>query len=114
MWLDGELGYRQLRSRGHVPPAVAGTAAPALASEAHGAQPVLSVGGEVTTPATFTAAALAKLPQTTGTLTVGNRPVKVTGVLLETLVTDAGPGLSGPGEHQERAAACDGDRPRRR
>jgi hypothetical protein len=70
---------------------LAGTAAPALASEAHGAQPVLSVGGEVTTPATFTAAALAKLPQTTGTLTVGNRQVKVTGVLLETLVTDAGP-----------------------
>jgi hypothetical protein len=70
---------------------LAGTAAPALASEAHGAQPVLSVGGEVTTPATFTAAALAKLPQTTGTLTVGSRQVKVTGVLLETLVTDAEP-----------------------
>jgi hypothetical protein len=70
---------------------LAGTAAPALASEAHGAPPALSVGGEVTTPATFTAAALAKLPQTTDTLTVGNRQVKVTGVLLETLVTDAGP-----------------------
>ena len=70
---------------------LAGTAVPAFASEAHGARPVLSVGGEVTTPAAYTAAALAKLPQTTATVTVGSRHVTVTGVLLETLVTDAVP-----------------------
>jgi hypothetical protein len=56
-----------------------------------GARPVLSVGGEVTTPAAYTAAQLAALPQTTATVTVGGRPVTGTGVLLETLVTNAGP-----------------------
>ena len=85
---------------------LASMSVPAFASEAHGARPVLSVGGEVTTPAAYTAAALAKLPQTTATVTVGSRHVTVTGVLLETLVTDAGAGLPGqPAEHEERAAA---------
>ena len=70
---------------------LASMSVPAFASEAHGAGPVLSVGGEVTTPTAYTAAALAKLPQTTATVTVGSRHVTVTGVLLETLVTDAGP-----------------------
>jgi hypothetical protein len=70
---------------------LAGTAAPALASEAHSAKPVLSVGGEVTTPASYTAAQLAKLPQTTSTLNLGFGQVTVSGVLLETLVTDAVP-----------------------
>ena len=56
-----------------------------------GARPVLSVGGEVTTPAAYTAAQLAALPQTTATVTVGGRHVTDTGVLLETLVTNAGP-----------------------
>jgi hypothetical protein len=70
---------------------LASTSVPALASEADGAWPVLSVGGEVTSPATYTATELGSLPQTTATLTVGDRQVKVTGVLLETLVTDAGP-----------------------
>ena len=37
------------------------------------------------------AAHLAALPQTTATVTVGGRHVTDTGVLLETLVTDAGP-----------------------
>jgi hypothetical protein len=56
-----------------------------------GARPVLSVGGEVSTPAAYTAAQLAALPQTTATVTVGGRHVTDTGVLLETLVTNAGP-----------------------
>ena len=56
-----------------------------------GSRPVLSVGGEVTTPAAYTAAQLAALPQTTATVTVGGRHVTDTGVLLETLVTNAGP-----------------------
>ena len=70
---------------------LAGPAAPALASDAHATQPVLSVGGEVTTPAAYTAAQLAALPQTTSTVNLGFRQVTVTGVLLETLVTDAVP-----------------------
>jgi hypothetical protein len=56
-----------------------------------GARPVLSVGGEVTAPAAYTAAQLAALPQTTAMVTVGGRHVTDTGVLLETLVTNAGP-----------------------
>jgi hypothetical protein len=56
-----------------------------------GAGPVLSVGGEVTTPAAYTAAQPAALPQTTATVTVGGRHVTDTGVLLETLVTNSGP-----------------------
>ncbi len=70
-----------------------GTAVPAFASEATpAAKPVLSVGGEVTTPASYTAAQLAQLPQTTATVSVGFfGKVKVTGVSLETLVTDAVP-----------------------
>ena len=62
---------------------------PAYASA--GSRPVLSVGGEVTTAASYTAAQLAALPQTTATVTVGGRHVTDTGVLLETLVTNAGP-----------------------
>jgi hypothetical protein len=68
-----------------------GMSGPALASGANGLGPVLSVGGEVTSPATYTAAQLAKLPQTTATVTVGFGHVTDTGVLLETLVSDAGP-----------------------
>jgi hypothetical protein len=52
---------------------------------------VLSVGGEVTTPAAYTAAQLAALPQSTVTVKEGGRQVTDTGVLLETLVTDAAP-----------------------
>ncbi len=69
--------------------AMAGAAVPALASA--GPRPVLTVGGEVTSPATYTLAQLAAQPQTTATVTVGGRQVTDTGVLLETLVTDAGP-----------------------
>ena len=61
------------------------------ANASAGSRPVLSVGGEVTTPAAYTAAQLAALPQTTATVTVGGRHVTDTGVLLETLVTNAGP-----------------------
>ena len=69
---------------------VAGLAGgPAYASA--GTRPVLSVGGEVTTAASYTVAQLAALPQTTATVKVGGRQVTDTGVLLETLVTDAGP-----------------------
>jgi len=73
---------------------VASTGAAAAPVEAGGGQPagpVLQVGGEVSSPAAYTAAQLAALPQTTVTLTVGGRPVTDTGVLLETLVTDAAP-----------------------
>jgi hypothetical protein len=66
---------------------LAGFSAPAYAS----ARPVLSVGGEVTTPASYTAAQLAALPQATVTVKEGGRQVTDTGVLLETLVTAAAP-----------------------
>jgi hypothetical protein len=68
-----------------------GTSVPAFASEATPARTVLSVGGEVTSPTAYTAAQLAKLPQTTATVGLGFFKVKVTGVSLETLVTNAGP-----------------------
>ena len=42
-------------------------------------------------PAAYTISELAALPQTTATVTVGGRQFTDTGVLLETLVTDAGP-----------------------
>jgi hypothetical protein len=45
----------------------------------------------VTTAASYRVAQLATLPQTTATVKVGGRQVTDTGVLLETLVTDAGP-----------------------
>jgi hypothetical protein len=65
---------------------------PAFATTANGVnRPVLSVKGEVTSPAAYTISELAALPQTTATVTVGGRQVTDTGVLLETLVTDAGP-----------------------
>lgn len=69
--------------------ALAGMSVPALASA--GPRPVLAVGGEVTSPATYTLAQLAAQPQTTATVTVGGRHFTDTGVLLESLVTDAGP-----------------------
>jgi hypothetical protein len=53
---------------------VAGLAGgPAYASA--GSRPVLSVGGEVTTAASYTVAQLAALPQTTVTVKVGGRQV---------------------------------------
>jgi hypothetical protein len=45
----------------------------------------------VTTAASYTAAQLAALPQTTATVKVGGKQVTDTGVLPETLVTNAGP-----------------------
>jgi hypothetical protein len=69
--------------------ALAGAAVPALASP--GARPVLFVGGEVSSPTTYTLAQLAAQPQTTATVTVGGRQFTDTGVLLETLAMDAGP-----------------------
>jgi hypothetical protein len=56
-----------------------------------GSRPVLSVGGEVTTPAAYTAAQFAALPQSTVTAKEGGRLITDTGVLLETLVSDAAP-----------------------
>jgi hypothetical protein len=71
---------------------LAGMSVPAFASGGvNGPRSVLSVGGEVTSPTSYTAAQLAKLPQTTATVTVGLSHLTVTGVLLETLVSDAGP-----------------------
>ncbi len=45
----------------------------------------------MTSPSTYTISQLAALPQTTASVTVGGRQFTDTGVLLETLVTDAGP-----------------------
>ncbi len=53
--------------------------------------PTVSVGGEVQFPTSYTPALLAALPQTTATVTVAGRQYTDTGVLLETLVSDAGP-----------------------
>ena len=58
---------------------------------------MLSVGGEVTAAASYTVAQLAALPQATATVKVGGKQVTDTGVLLETLVTDAGPAWPSPG-----------------
>jgi hypothetical protein len=68
---------------------LAGLPGAALASQ--WSRPVLSVGGEVTSPAAYTIGQLAALPQTTVTVTEFHRQVTDTGVLLETLVSDAGP-----------------------
>jgi hypothetical protein len=65
-----------------------GSAVPASAA---GPRPVLAVNGEVTSPLAYTAAQLAALPQTTVTVTAGRRTVTDSGVLLETLVSLAGP-----------------------
>jgi hypothetical protein len=53
--------------------------------------PTLSVGGQVTESSVYTTAQLAALPQTAGIVTVGGFQDTYSGVLLETLVTDAGP-----------------------
>jgi hypothetical protein len=71
------------------------TAMPASALAGGGSRPVLSVGGEVTSPTAYTIAQLAALPQTTATVSEGHRQVTDTGVLLETLVSDAGPAYPG-------------------
>jgi hypothetical protein len=68
--------------------AFAGPTVPASASRI---PPTVSVSGEVTVPSAYTAAQLAALPQTTATVTVAGRQVTDTGVLLETLVSDAEP-----------------------
>jgi hypothetical protein len=58
-------------------------------------QPTVSVGGAVTTPQTYSLSQLEGLPQTTFTITrhswFGSRTYSDTGVLLETLVSDAAP-----------------------
>jgi hypothetical protein len=81
--------------RGWVPivvaAAVSAFAAPAVPASASGIPPAVSVKGEVTVPSVYTAAQLAALPQTTATVTVGRKQFTDTGVLLETLVSDAGP-----------------------
>jgi hypothetical protein len=70
------------------------SAAPAFADGTR-AKPILSVGGEVTTPTQYTLAQLSAFPQTTATMDVGPRQVSVRGVLLETLVLAAGPNYPG-------------------
>lgn len=70
---------------------VGAAAIPAVASEDRAGPPVVKVGGEVSAPAAYTAAQLAALPQATVTLTVRGHKVTDTGVLLETLVSDAKP-----------------------
>jgi hypothetical protein len=70
---------------------LSGMAVPAYASGVNGPRPVLSVGGQVTSPTAYTVAQLAQQTQTTVTVRTGFRTVTDTGVLLETLVTEAGP-----------------------
>jgi hypothetical protein len=70
---------------------LAGMSVPALASAEYGPRVALSVGGEVTSPTAYTIAQLAQLPQTSVTARTGFGTVTDTGVLLETLVLDAGP-----------------------
>ena len=48
----------------------------------------------MTSPAAYTMARLAKLPQTTAILTLGLSHVTVTGVLLETLVSQVTVGIA--------------------
>jgi hypothetical protein len=75
----------------------AAVSVPAFATTANGlkgvngSRPVLSVNGEVTSPSAYTISQLVALPQTTVTVTAGGRQFTDTGVLLETLVSDAGP-----------------------
>jgi len=68
--------------------ALASAAVPAYARDK---DHTVAVNGEVTTPATYSSAQLAGLPQTTLPVTLGNYQVDYTGVLLETLVTSAKP-----------------------
>ena len=68
--------------------AFAGSSVPASASRI---SPAVSVNGEVTSRSAYTSAQLAALPQTTATVTIGGRQFTDTGVLLETLVSDAEP-----------------------
>jgi hypothetical protein len=84
-----------IRSRRTIPVLIA-AAALALASAtvpayAREKDRGVAVDGEVLTPATYSAAQLGALPQTTVTISIGNRQVTDTGVLLETLVTAAQP-----------------------
>src|SRR5579859_7014088 len=70
---------------------LAGVSVPAFGSTGHGGRPVLSVGGEVTSPSAYTSAQLAALPQVTVTVTAGGRQLTDTGVPVEALVASAGP-----------------------
>jgi len=63
----------------------------ALPIYAHDDDRTLYVSGEVSSPASYTRSQLAALPQATATLNEDGHQVTVTGVLLETLVTMAGP-----------------------
>ena len=68
--------------------ALASATLPAYARDNGGS---VAVTGEVNSPITYSAAQLAMLQQTSVTFTLGTRQVTDTGVLLETLVTGAGP-----------------------
>ncbi|MFZ0216997.1 MAG: hypothetical protein WAM30_13785 [Candidatus Dormiibacterota bacterium] len=73
--------------------AVVGSLAGAVPASAHPlpTPPAVSVDGRVKVPSNYTTAQLAALPQTTVTVREGGAAVTDTGVLLETLVTDAAP-----------------------
>ncbi|MBV9356826.1 MAG: hypothetical protein JO023_15035, partial [Chloroflexi bacterium] len=62
-----------------------------VSAYASGDSRTVSVRGQVHAPTTYSSAQLAALPQTTVTVTVAGRQVTAAGVLLETLVNDAGP-----------------------
>lgn len=91
--LEGDRGLTVTR---HTIPVLIAASALALASAtlpayARDMDHTLALNGEVTTPATYSSAQLAALPQTTATVTVGNHQATYAGVLLETLVTTAKP-----------------------
>ncbi len=72
---------------------VAGSLAGAVPAYAERAapKPALTINGQVTAPTAYTMVQLAALPQTSVAVKVGARSMVDRGVLLETLVMDAGP-----------------------
>src|SRR6201992_2105441 len=75
------------------PPATPASAAPATQATATSSRPVLTVGGTVADPASYTMSQLSALPTETVSLPLGGHTVQATGVSLDSLVTAASPVL---------------------
>src|ERR1700759_1184495 len=67
--------------------------APATPAPAPSSRPVLTVGGTVADPASYTMSQLSALPTETVSLSLGGHTVQATGVSLDSLVTAASPVL---------------------
>ena len=74
-------------------PATTASAAPATPATATSSRPVLTVGGTVADPASYTMSQLSALPTETVSLPLGGHTVQATGVSLDSLVTAASPVL---------------------